>query len=92
MWVLDHLEDLDADFLALYRIDGYGEMPASRFFSLALRAIAYSGVMAARMAAEDDQNSPASSRGREVREVPATPAAAGSDPAFAGLISWGSSS
>jgi hypothetical protein len=92
MWVLDHLEDLDADFLALYRIDDFGEMFAPRFFSLALRTVAFSGVMAARVAAEKDDASPSSNYGGgEVREVAADQKAFETDPALSGLVSWGSS-
>ncbi|MCX5522195.1 hypothetical protein OG342_04840 [Streptomyces bobili] len=56
MWVLDHLDDLDADFLAIYRIDlARDEISARRYFALAHRLPAYSGVMAARIEAERDE-------------------------------------
>jgi hypothetical protein len=56
VWVLDHLADLDADFLAIYRIDlEEDDISGPRFFSLAHRLPAYSGVMAARIEAERDQ-------------------------------------
>ncbi len=52
MWVLDHLDDLDADFRVYYRIDGvgdedFGDMTGPRFFALASRLPAYGGLMAA---------------------------------------------
>jgi hypothetical protein len=48
LWVLDHLEDLDADFLAIYGIDLLEqEISAHRYFALAYRLTAYQGVMAA---------------------------------------------
>lgn len=43
-WVLDHQEDLDADFLRYYRKD-WTELDGPRFFSLAERVLAYGGVM-----------------------------------------------
>ncbi len=59
IWVLDHLDDLDADFLAIYRIDlEHDEIPARRFFALAHRLTAYSGVMAARIEAEREERQP----------------------------------
>lgn len=50
LWILDHLDDLDADFLAIYRIDlERDEITARRYFALAQRLPAYQGVMAARL-------------------------------------------
>lgn len=75
MWVLDHLDDLDADFLAIYHIDlERDEISARRYFALAHRLTAYSGVMAARIEAERPavrstptrtSSTPASTRGDE---------------------------
>ncbi|MEU1272977.1 hypothetical protein [Streptomyces sp. NPDC005799] len=49
MWVLDHEDDIDADFLAIYRIDlEQVDLSARRYFALAYRLTAYQGVMAAR--------------------------------------------
>lgn len=61
MWVLDHLDDLDADFLAIYHLDlDHDDIPARRYFVLAQRLTAYTGVMAARAEAErEDQQRPA---------------------------------
>jgi hypothetical protein len=56
MWVLDHLDDLDADFLAIYGIDlDRSEITARRYFALAHRLTAYTGVMAARAEAEREE-------------------------------------
>jgi hypothetical protein len=56
LWVLDHLDDLDADFRAYYRIDGvgdeeFGTLTGPRFFALAERVFCYGGATyhAARM-------------------------------------------
>lgn len=64
LWVLDYLDDLDADFRVFYNFppdggigiaDGnFGTFSALRFFRLAERVFAYSGVMAARVAKEKD--------------------------------------
>jgi hypothetical protein len=49
MWVLDHIDDIDADFLAIYHIDlEHDELSARRYFALAYRLPAYQGVLAAR--------------------------------------------
>lgn len=72
MWVLDHLDDLDADFLAIYHIDlERQQISARRYFALAYRLPAYQGVLAARQDAERDQPSTPS----------ATPTRTGSTPA-----------
>jgi hypothetical protein len=91
MWVLDHLEDLDADFLALYGIDGFESMTAPRFFGRALRTFAFSGVMAARYAAMKRDEDPVPSRveSREAKQVESTREAFSADPALGGLVSWG---
>jgi len=85
IWVLDHLDDLDADFRTFYRIDGVGDeqwpstLSAPRFFSLAYRVSAFGGVMAAR--AQADAEPVAASRSRtDRREVPGTTAAIMADP------------
>ncbi|MEH0586234.1 hypothetical protein QA942_19940 [Streptomyces sp. B21-106] len=64
LWVLDHLDDLDADFLAVYGIDlETSEISARRYFALAHRLTAYQGVMAARVEAErEDRPQPSASR------------------------------
>jgi hypothetical protein len=52
-WVLEYLDDLDADFLAIYGINlDHAELSARRYFALAQRLPAYQGVMAARVDAE----------------------------------------
>jgi hypothetical protein len=56
MWILDHLDDLDADFLAIYHIDlERDEISARRYFALAHRLPAYQGVLAARQDAERNE-------------------------------------
>jgi hypothetical protein len=58
-WVLDHLDDLDADFLAIYGIDlEHDDISARRYFALAHRLTAYSGVMAARAENERERSTP----------------------------------
>ena len=50
------MDDLDADFLAIYRIDDPLEtLSGPRFFKLAYRAAAYNGVMAARIAKQQEE-------------------------------------
>ncbi len=54
----DYLDDLDADFLAVYGIDLWTEdIPAQRFFALAQRTAAYQGAMQARLSEEQERSS-----------------------------------
>jgi len=76
MWVLDHIEDLRADFLAFYRIGpgcplDLNDLDAPTFFALAHRAAAYGGVMTARMQQQDNQR-PRPAADRDVRQVSST--------------------
>lgn len=85
--MLDHLDDLDADFRVFYRIDDMEVLPGPRFLALALRVFAYQGVMAARVAAQQDKGT--TTHGTEVRQVESTKQAITADPVLAGLVSWG---
>lgn len=53
--MIDHVEDLHADFLAFYGIDIHRdtELTGPEFFSLARRTFAFEGVMAARWRNEE---------------------------------------
>lgn len=53
-WVLDYLDDLDADFLRYYGREWH-EMTGPRFFSRAERVGAYGGVLAYRVRAEREE-------------------------------------
>lgn len=65
-WVLDHLDDIDADFLAVYGIDlEQADVSARRYFALAHRLTAYTGVMAARVEDERQSSSSAPTRTRD---------------------------
>lgn len=91
MWVLDHLADLEADFLVFYRIDDIEDITGPRFLSLAMRVFAYQGVMAARAMAQEETASGGSHRnGTEVRQVEGSRAAITADPVLGQLVSWGS--
>lgn len=60
-WTLDHQDDIDADFLAIYGIDLLEqEIAGPRYFALAHRLTAYQGVMQAR-AEEEREHRPTSS-------------------------------
>lgn len=61
-WVLDHLADLDADFLAIYRMgleEAVDTMSGPRLLALCWRLPAYAGVLAARLAHESPEPSQA---------------------------------
>lgn len=59
VWVLEYLDDIDADFLAVYRIDLRD--PATRisgptFFARASRLFSYRGAMRERLLVEQEEN------------------------------------
>lgn len=87
MWILDHLDDLDADFRVFYRIDDIESLSGPRFIALALRVFAYQGVMAARAAAlETPQQSHNST---EARMLEGSRIAITADPVLSELVSVG---
>lgn len=94
MWILDYLDDLDADFRRFYRIDGIGDerfphdMSAHRFFALAHRVSAYEGVMASRLMEQEHGTSKSTSNthGSNVTEVASDKAVLMAHPDFADLI------
>lgn len=59
-WILDHEDDLDADFRRFLRIDlDEDDIDARRFVQYAQRVSAYGGVMALRVEAQRDTPQPA---------------------------------
>jgi hypothetical protein len=56
MWVLDHLADIESDFSVFHRIEDPWSMPGPKFFRYAVRLPAYAGVMAARVAVEQEKS------------------------------------
>lgn len=60
--MLDHLDDLDADFLAIYGIDlrdPDADLSAEMFFARAFRLFSYRGAMREALQAEQEANEPA---------------------------------
>ena len=99
-WVTDYIADLESDLSAVHRIDDMWSMPGPKFLRLAVRTVAYRGVMQARAQALIDADSaeaapvasaPAGPVGgrRDVVEIDATPTAVAAMPELAGLIDWG---
>ena len=86
MWILDHLDDLDADFRVFYRIDDIESLSGPRFMALAQRVFAYQGVMAARAALETPQQSHNST---EARMLEGSRIAITADPVLSELVSVG---
>lgn len=79
LWVLDHQDDIDADFLAIYGIDLLEqEISSRRYFALAYRLTAYQGVMAARAEEERDEQQPTTSSSPTRTSTTAAPAGRGS--------------
>lgn len=89
VWVVHHLDDLEADFRAFYRLTPADivKLTGPHFLALAQRTTAYSGVMAARVAAEQDQQG-GSTSGAD-REVTSTPLALQNDPALSDVFDYG---
>jgi hypothetical protein len=70
-WTLDHKEDIDADFLAIYGIDLLEqEVAGPRYFALAYRLTAYQGVMAARLEEQRDRQPSSNTATRTRDEAP----------------------
>lgn len=67
MWTVDHLADIESDFAVFHRVDDPLSLSGPEFFRKAYRLGAYSGVMAARIAALKDRSRPTSytTRSRE---------------------------
>lgn len=59
MWVIDHLADIESDFSVFHRVDDPLSLAGPEFFRKAYRLSAYSGVLAARVAAAQDRSAPA---------------------------------
>jgi hypothetical protein len=49
LWVVEYVDDLDADFLAIYGVDDMLALSGRRWLTLARRLDAYEGVMARRL-------------------------------------------
>lgn len=70
-WIVDELDDVESDLSAFHRIDDYRTMTSARFFALALRLGAYSGVVQAREVARREEE-----RGERPQSTPGRTAAA----------------
>lgn len=71
MCFLDYEADIDADFLAIYGIDLLEqEVTGPRYFALAHRLTAYTGVMAARVEAERDEQPTSSNAPTRAQDAP----------------------
>jgi hypothetical protein len=70
MWVLDHLADIESDFAVFHRVADPLALSGPEFFRKAHRLAAYSGVLAARVAAAQEHSAPRTTgaRGGERRE------------------------
>lgn len=53
--MLDYLDDLEADFLAIYRVENMMQLPSAKFFRLAERLPAFKGVMQARVMEQNEE-------------------------------------
>lgn len=96
-WMLDYLDDIASDMSVFHRIDDVTALDGPRFFRLAWRLSAYTGVMQARVvaASEADRDRPAASGadlyvGAHREEInPGTKASLMAEGAFQGIFSFG---
>ena len=54
LWVLEYLDDIESDMSVFHRVDDIHGMESERFFRFATRLPAYEGVLAARIAQEQE--------------------------------------
>lgn len=72
MWTVDHLADLESDFAVFHRVTDPLSLAGPEFFRKAHRMAAYSGVLAARVAAAHERSEAGSRRSggrQDVRKV-----------------------
>lgn len=88
MWTLDYEADIESDLSAFHRIDDPMQIDGPRYFILALRLAAYSGVLAARVAKihADEREGASGARSAAVgRSTPERPSRVSDDAALAML-------
>lgn len=86
MWTLDYEADIASDLSAFHRIDDPMAIDGPRYFSLAPRLSAYSGVMAARVAKiQADEREAGSGAHSAAPGTPSAPAKVDDDIALAML-------
>lgn len=88
MWTLDYEADIESDLSAFHRIDDPATMTGPRYFSLAPRLSAYSGVIAARAAKlheEERESGRGAHSAAPTRSTPDRPARVTDDVALAML-------
>lgn len=88
MWTLDYEDDIASDLSAFHRVDEPMQIDGPRYFMLAVRLAAYSGVMAARVAkihADEREGGSGAHGGGVSRSTPERPAKVDDDVALAML-------
>ena len=79
--MLEHMRDISSDLRAFHRVDDWRTLDGPTFLYLAFRLAAYSGVIAARVAAAAEKdNSNGSASTTETKQVASTAAALRTDP------------
>lgn len=95
-WVLAHLDDVASDMSAFHRVDDITALDGPTLFKLAWRLPAYSGVVRALVAEQQEapaqpvQYGPAPGAQGDRRWNPGTKATLMADPDVSGLFSFGS--
>lgn len=64
LWIVHYLDDVEADFLAIYRIEDPWSLPAPKFFALTWRLVHYQGSVQAMVMAEVEPEGKSQSQGR----------------------------
>lgn len=71
--MINYLDDLEADFRVFYRIEDIWSLPAPQFFKLAYRVGAYGGVISARYAAQQEEETPQVAVAGRDNDIPLAP-------------------
>ena len=88
MWTIDYEADIASDLSAFHRVDDPMQIDGPRYFSLAIRLAAYSGVLAARAEKmrQDEREGGSGARSNAQRtSTPAAPARVDDDVLIASL-------
>lgn len=75
MWTIDYEADIASDLSAFHRVDDPMQIDGPRYFSLAIRLAAYSGVLAARAEKMRQDEREGGSEARSAAQRTSTPAA-----------------
>lgn len=84
IWVLEYLDDIESDMSAIHRVDDIEDLSGPKFYRLAIRLTAYTGVMQARVEAlrDEEENGGSSSTSQSERPRTSSSSASSSGPIY----------